>query len=109
MSFWDQGHSRRNFLRLAAVGAAGTFVGCEPQDGFGYSPEGSPATSNPVDLVAWARNPTAISNPVLPPEETELSGAFPLGVASGDASGENIVLWTRYDGPGDLHILVFAV
>lgn len=75
---------RREFLKLGAAGAAGLFVTARA-----HASEGGPADPAPQAV----------------PEDRR---AFPLGVASGDASSSTAELWTHHEGAGPLRLVVWA-
>jgi len=91
--------TRRSFL--TAVGSASLLAGC------GGASREIPRCVDPSQQALVGRTRVGAARieadvPALPASE-----AFPLGVASGDATPEGIVLWTRYDGPRRLGLVVW--
>lgn len=100
--------SRRDFLK-AAVAVPGLFaVACSDESSAGPDAAlGQDGLGAADARVADAVPPDAA--PVVPPEETPLSESFPLGVASGDADGDRIVLWCRHTGTAALAAAVWRM
>ena len=123
-------HGRRAFLQTTAAAAAGLALG----GGGGAGPDGGPAGDG-GDLSdggaadgggldarvqdgggedagagdAGTPEDAGPPEPVAPPEDTPESGAFGLGVASGDVTPEAAILWTRYDGAAPLSLVVWEM
>mgnify|MGYP001558129683 CR=1 FL=1 len=45
----------------------------------------------------------------MPPEPAAESGAFPLGIASGDVTESAAVIWARYDGGLPLRLFLWEM
>lgn len=108
--------TRRQFLRVTAIGTAGFVLGCNDPRVVGVDepvielPDGGQALLDggvvrPEDAGVDAGQP-------LPPDEPELIPAgfnFPLGLASGDVEATRAVLWTRFDGAAPLRLRVWRM
>ena len=106
--------SRREFLKTAAIGAGGLVVACGGDDvpalaDGAPAADGSPSIDGGVAPADAAPPPDAEPEPVVPPEQTPESGSFALGVSSGDATSERVILWTRYDGAAPLRLVVWEM
>ncbi len=108
--------SRREFLRLAAalgVAACGPTVddGATPDAGSlpdgAAPPDGSPVDASPPDASADAKG-----DPTVPGVDLDaaplVAADFDLGVMAGDATADRAVLWTKYDGSGELWVQIEA-
>ena len=107
---------RRGFLETTALAAAGLAVGCGGDDDVPPSPDagGRPDAGLPVDggLDAGGLDaglPDAGRPAVEPPDDTPEVATFGLGVASGDVTTEQVILWTRYDGSAPLRLVVWEM
>ncbi len=115
--------TRRKFIKTTATVAAAVMVGCGGDEGGldGSVPDtgvsdtggsdtsamdaGAADTSVPRDTATDTAPP-----PVDPPEMVpEASALFGLGVASGDVSHEDGVVWTRYSGTMPLVVTVWEM
>lgn len=107
----DRGLSRRDFLEVAAAGAAGiALVGCaDGEDGLGPDAANPDGASSPADARTVADAAVPDAGPLVGPEEVPLSDSFGLGVASGDVTHERAVIWTRYDGTAVLGLTVWQM
>lgn len=100
--------TRREFLATAAACAAACTIGEQEQDG---PPDAMPPDAMPPPDAA---PPPDLASPDLyaPPQDpllTPASDAFSLGVASGDATVDGALLWTRYGGALPLLLVVYEV
>ena len=108
--------SRRQFVKGAVVTTVALSVGCgapgadgdagDPgEDGGAGDPDGGVGVDGGRDAGSDAG-----PEPVEPPEAfTESESDFPLGVASGDVTASSAILWTRYDGGGDVELVVWEM
>lgn len=124
--------TRRSFLRTSAVATAGLLAACGDDDATSTTPDtgapdggpppdlGAPDTATPdagpadgavTDLGPPDAGPRDMGPPPDPgtPDAVPESMSFPLGVASGDPTETNVVVWTRYDGTGPLELAVFEM
>ena len=105
--------TRREFLATTAAASLGAVVGCGGDDGTAPVDAGDSGLARdggPLDAATPRDAGTdAGSLPVVPPEDTPEGLNFPLGVASGDATTESAVLWTRYDGPMGVRLAVWEM
>jgi alkaline phosphatase D len=107
--------TRREFLGAAVVAAVGLGVGCGDGgaagdlDGGAAGDAGARAdAATPPDDASTS--PDAYVAPIDPPESVDESATgFPLGVASGDASGTTAIFWTRYAGTMPLELVVWEM
>jgi len=85
-------------------------VGCGDDAPFDVDAADTPdANPNPDTALDPAdAGPDAFAG-VIPPEETPASASFPLGVSSGDATTERVMLWTRYDGAASLRAVIWEM
>src|SRR5689334_14159381 len=86
--------SRRDFLKVAGVGAGAALLGCGP---------GADAVRD-VPAVGPSSTPSGVV-----PEQFPLSVGFPSSVASGDVAFDSAILWARYLGDQDLELLVWEM
>ncbi len=113
----DDGHlTRRDFVRTTTTAAAAVAVGCGGDDGTvtdaGPTDGGDagdtalpPDAGPPVDSAA-----DTAPGPLVPPEDTpEVLALFELGVASGDVTHEQAVVWTQYLGSRSLNLAVWEM
>src|SRR4051812_24538862 len=94
---------RRTFLRVAGTSAAGLLVGCG-RDVVAHLDSPDAGGEPPVDPL-----PAAKEQAVLRPEDTTLSEAFPLALASGDVTESSAVVGTRYAGGLALQCIVWEM
>lgn len=92
--------SRRKFLQTGALASASVF-GIANLKAATIRADMSPV---PLMQVLPSRNLTQLT---LAPNQLPVSAQFKLGVASGDVSRENIILWTYYEGFFRLNIFVW--
>lgn len=92
-------NGRRSFL--TTVGSASLLAGC------GGAGRVIPECRDPSDEALVARTRVGVAAIDADVAALPASEAFPLGVASGDATAEGIVLWTRYDGRARLGLMVW--
>ncbi len=101
--------TRRQFLRVTAIGTAGLVLGCAEPPVVGASPDGSVEAPDggvgPEDAGVDAGQPLPPDEPDAVPEAFN----FPLGLASGDVEATRAVLWTRYDGLARLRLRVWRM
>jgi alkaline phosphatase D len=111
-------HTRRQFLKVSAVTAAGALVACGAPGATGTDPDGGTPVDPELDGGTGADGGTdAGTEPVdagqpLPPDEPELvmeAFNFPLGIASGDVTATRAMLWTRHDGTAPLRLRVWKM
>ncbi len=98
-------HTRRQFLRVSVVTAAGALVACGQPAAVGFGPDGGLLGPD-----GGALDPVDAGPP--PPDEPELvteAFGFPLGLASGDVEPTRAMLWTRYDGAAALTLRVWRM
>src|SRR5262245_11236208 len=102
--------SRRDFLRIAALGTGSVALGCGAN---GAPPTSSndptPPPSSTTPSVPALDAGTSYAPVVDTPESIPESSSFGLGVASGDVTSERALLWTRYDGAGNLGLRVWRM
>ncbi len=91
--------TRRAFLRYAAFGSAGVWLGCGRRALEGIAPDEA--------LGEDAEPPP--DAPEDHPEETPESDAFPLGISSGDVAATSAVLSARYAGRRPLFLRVWQM
>ncbi|MDQ3036215.1 MAG: alkaline phosphatase D family protein [Myxococcota bacterium] len=106
--------SRREFLGAAVIAAVGLGVGCG--DGSVAGEDGGAARGDAARLDARTPGPEdaaasdAGAAPIDPPETVpESTDAFPLGVASGDATSTSAIFWARYAGAMPLELVVWEM
>ncbi|PZR05990.1 MAG: hypothetical protein DI536_31515 [Archangium gephyra] len=110
-------HSRRQFLRVTAIGSAGFVLGCgdprvvgvgDADAGVIDSPDAGGLTS---DAGVVRPDDAGVDAGVRPDEPEQLSESFnfPLGLASGDVEATRAVLWTRFDGSNPLRLRVWRM
>lgn len=107
-------HSRRQFLRVTALGSAGLLLGCERPAGVGgeATDGGVPPGDEGLALGDDAGVQGVDAGPPPPPDEPErLAEAFnfPSGLASGDLEPTRGVLWTQYLGTAALRLRVWRM
>jgi alkaline phosphatase D len=96
--------TRRQFLRVTAIGTAGFVLGCEKP---AASVEGEDAG---VVEGADAGMPEVDAGQTPDTPETLMEAfGFPLGIASGDVDATRAVLWTRYDGMASIRLRVWRM
>src|SRR5262245_36849610 len=106
--------SRREFVRAVVATSGAALIGCgdEQQEasaagsigGGGAGGQGSGGNG-----ASGGDGGTGGAGPIVGPEEIPEADAFPLGIASGDATGEDVVLWCRYTGTLDLEARVYEM
>jgi len=116
--------SRRAMLERTSIGVAAVLVGCGDGGGVddgGTLPADMSGTDNgtvpstdggPVRMDAGPGQPDMRPLPDGGMDDVRslpASDRFPLGVASGDATEDSIILWTRYDGSGALTLAVWEL
>lgn len=106
--------TRRQILKGALVTTAALAAGCGesmmPGTDGGADAGGRDAGA-PMDgaMEVDAGSDAGIA-PVEPPEAVpESETDFPLGVASGDVTASSAILWTRFEGAGDLELVVWEM
>lgn len=120
--------SRRELLERTSIGVAAVLVGCG--DDGGADPDGGPTPRSDMSSPGTDGGPRpgmdgGPDEPDGGPDEPDMrplpdggmddvrslpaSDAFPLGVASGDATDETVVVWTRYDGAGAIALVVWEL
>ncbi|MEW5738301.1 MAG: alkaline phosphatase D family protein [Myxococcota bacterium] len=118
-----QRRTRRQFLQVTALGAAGLWLGCgrpaavDGQDGGvdGGAPDAGSAADAGVDagleVDAGAPDAGAPDAGVFdqPESLSESLTDFPLGVSAGDVEATRAVVQTRYVGAGSLALRVWRV
>ena len=109
-----KGMTRRELLRTGVVATVGLSIGCGggmgAADAGGLDAPLDPDAGPPeVDGGTDAGPPDAGPEQVPPPESVEPSASFPLGVASGDATPESAIFWTRYDGAAPIELVVWEM
>ncbi len=117
--------SRRAMLERTGIGVAAVLVGCG--DDGGSDPDGGTMPGADMSGTDGSTPGTDGGPPEMDggPDEPDMrplpdggmddvrslpsSGAFMLGVASGDATEDSVVLWTRYDGSGAVTLVVWEL
>ncbi|MSP60334.1 MAG: hypothetical protein EXR72_08330 [Myxococcales bacterium] len=94
--------TRREFLVVTSAAAAALIAGCAA----GTSTDGGDAGTTPADA---ALPPDLAMLPIDPPDGVGESGAFGLGVASGDVTAGSALLWTRHDASAALTVSVWEM
>jgi alkaline phosphatase D len=97
--------SRRDFIKVVIATPAALAAACS--GGAGAGPDGSTGPDGAVPGADGAPPPDAA--PVVPPEGVPESADFPLGVSSGDAATDSIVLWCQYTGTATLGVTVWLM
>ncbi|MFT3713401.1 MAG: alkaline phosphatase D family protein [Archangium sp.] len=104
--------TRRQFLRVTAIGTAGFVLGCEKPAAISHEDggviDGEDAGFTKVDEDGGVTEPDAGATPDTPETLMEAFG-FPLGIASGDVDTGRAVLWTRYDGMAPIRLRVWRM
>jgi alkaline phosphatase D len=106
-------HTRRHFLRVTALGSAGLLLGCDRPSAVGGPLDGGspPQGEDPAGGADGGLEPSDAGAPLPPDEPEQLAEGFnfPLGLASGDAEPERVVLWTQYLGTAALRLRVWRM
>lgn len=105
--------SRRQFLRVTAIGTAGLVIGCGKPGAVGGEGDAGSGDAG-FEGDAGMEQPDAGANPDAgvsadQPEQLMEGFGFPLGLASGDVEATRAVLWTRYDGMAALRLRVWRM
>lgn len=120
------GLSRREMLERTGLGVAAVLVGCGDDGGVdpdgGVLPTADMSGTDAGTMPGSDGGPEGMDGGPGEPDMRPLpdggmddvrslpaSDLFPLGVASGDATDETVVLWTRYDGTGAVTVVVWEL
>ena len=107
--------SRREMLERTGIAVAGLLVGCGDDDG-AFDASMPQADGGATDAAQPDAGPEDMGAPDarVPPDggmdavrALPLADSFALGVASGDATADSVVVWTRYDGDDSLTLVVW--
>ena len=110
--------TRREFLKVVAIGSASVVAGCGQRpgelvpSGAGELPmvdAGVLAGPDAGAVVDAGVAPVDAGVPVESPEPWALSTNFGFGSASGDVTHERVMLTTRFDGTAPLRLLVWRM
>jgi len=108
-------HTRRQFLRVSVIGAAGFVTACgdprlseilDGEDGGLLKPDGG------VTADAGSELDAGVDAGVAEPDQPDLiqeAFNFSMGIASGDVTDTRAVLWTQYAGLGALRLRVWRM
>lgn len=109
-------HTRRQFLRVSVIGAAGFVTACGDPRISGVPSEnldgGSPGPDGGSELDGGVEADAGVDAGVLEPDQPDLVAeafGFSMGIASGDVTDTRAVLWTRYVGPHPLRLRVWRM
>lgn len=105
--------TRRQFLRVTAIGTAGLVIGCGKPGAITREDGGTDEFDAGFESDAGMEQPDAgTPDAGLTPDEPEKvmeAFGFPLGLASGDVESTRAVVWTRYDGMASLRLRVWRM
>ncbi|MFZ5440303.1 MAG: alkaline phosphatase D family protein [Myxococcota bacterium] len=109
--------TRRQFLRVTAVGGAGLVLGCGRSPAVGGDGEDGGLPADELDAGTTLPTDAGVDAGVdagqsLTPDEPELLTEgfnFPLGLASGDVEPTRAMLWTKYAGSSALRLRVWRM
>lgn len=112
--------TRRQFLKVVAIGGASAWVGCgqrpatmdpmmmgEGVDGGVEGLDGGPMGSDAGAMDAGAMGDAG--QPVPNPEAWAVSTNFGFGISSGDPTSDRVILAARYDGMAPLRLMVWRM
>ena len=110
-------HTRRHFLRVSVIGAAGFITACgDPRLSGITSEEGDagdrPGSDGGVTTDGGAEVDGGADAGVVEPDQPEQVNEafnFSMGIASGDVTDTRAVLWTKYAGLGALRLRVWRM
>src|SRR5262245_31273040 len=109
----SSGHKRsqrREFLRVASLSMAGSWLSCGGRENLTETPwvdAESPPGSAPVAIDT--STPVITQPAVDAPEQIGLSPHFKLGVSSGDVTDSSALVWTRYQGKNPVDLVLWKM
>jgi alkaline phosphatase D len=105
--------TRRDFVKAVVATSGAALVGCgsdDPKDTGTAIDAGAPDGAASHDAGAGGAQPAMDARPpLIPPEETPESSAFPLGISAGDVSSTSAIVWTQYAGAKTLVVTVWLM